>query len=83
MVKDKLDCGFLCVREPNCYSFNMAAYPDSKGVYLCELMATDKYRETEKFNANATFHHYRALVRHFSYLEVYRFQFFWIQNKYF
>ena len=32
----------------------MAAYPDSKGVYLCELLATDKYRETEKFNANAT-----------------------------
>ena len=77
MVKDQLDCTFLCVREPNCYSFNMAAYPDSKGVCLCELLATDKYRETEKFHANATFHHYRARVRHlYSYLAVSRFQFF-------
>ena len=77
MVKDQLDCTFLCVREPNCYSFNMAAYPDSKGVWLCELLATDKYRETEKFHANATFHHYRARVRHlYSYLAVSRFQIF-------
>jgi len=36
----------------------MAAYPDSKGLYLCELLATDKYRETKKFHSNATFHHY-------------------------
>ncbi|KAL9979540.1 hypothetical protein ACROYT_G017216 [Oculina patagonica] len=36
----------------------MAAYPDSKGILLCELLATDKYRATKKFHANATFHHY-------------------------
>ncbi|KAJ7372435.1 Basement membrane-specific heparan sulfate proteoglycan core protein [Desmophyllum pertusum] len=35
MVADQLDCTFLCVGEPKCYSFNMAAYPDSKGLYLC------------------------------------------------
>ena len=29
MVEDQLDCTFLCVVEPKCYSFNMAAYPDS------------------------------------------------------
>ncbi|KAL9979560.1 hypothetical protein ACROYT_G017238 [Oculina patagonica] len=58
MVADHLDCTFLCVGEPKCYSFNMAAYPDSKGLYLCELLATDKYRATKKFHANATFHHY-------------------------
>ena len=62
-VKDQLDCGFLCLREPKCHSFNMAAYPDSKRVYLCELLATDKYRETEKFHANVSFHHYSPLVR--------------------
>ena len=64
MVIDQLDCTFLCVDEPKCYSFNMAAYPDSKGLYLCELLATDKYRATEKFHANATFHHYSPWVRH-------------------
>ena len=40
----------------------MAAYPDSKGLYLCELLATDKYRETKKFHANATFHHFSPWV---------------------
>ena len=63
MMRDQLDCGFLCVGEPNCYSFNMAAYPDSKGLYLCELLATHKYTETDKFHANASFHHYGPLVR--------------------
>ena len=63
MVEDKLDCTFLCVGEPKCYSFNIAVYPDSKGLYLCELLATDKYREAEKVHANATFHHCSPLVR--------------------
>ncbi|RMX52116.1 hypothetical protein pdam_00015177 [Pocillopora damicornis] len=58
MVEDHLDCTFLCAGESKCYSFNMAAYPDSKSLYLCELLATDKYREIKKFTANATFHHY-------------------------
>ena len=62
MVEDHLDCTFLCVAEPKCYSFNMAAYPDSKGLYMCELLATDKYRETKKFHANATFHHFSPWV---------------------
>ena len=65
MVADQLDCTFLCVGEPKCYSFNMAAYPDSKGLYLCELLVTDKYRarRTRTFLANATFHHYSPWVR--------------------
>ena len=63
MAVDQLDCTFLCVGEPNCYSFNMAAYPDSKGLYLCELLPTDKYRATKKFHANATFHNYSLWVK--------------------
>ena len=62
MVEDQFDCTFPCVAEPKCYSFNMAAYPDWKGLYLCELLATDKYRQTKKFHSNATFHHYSLLV---------------------
>ena len=50
-MEDKLDCTFLCVIEPKCYSFNIAVYPDSKGLYLLELLATDKYREAEKVHA--------------------------------
>ena len=40
-----------------------ASSSHSKGVYLCELLATDKYTETEKFHANVSFHHYSPLVR--------------------
>lgn len=63
MVIDQQHCTFLCVGERKCYSFNIAAHPDSKGLYLCELLATDKYRETKMFQANDTFHHYDAWVR--------------------
>ena len=58
MVKDQFFCAFLCVNEPRCYSFNVAEYPDSNGLYLCELLVTDKYRATGKLFANATFHHF-------------------------
>ena len=64
MVVDQLDCTYLCVGEPKCYSINVAANPDSNGLYLCELLATDKYRATKTFRANATFHHYSPWVRH-------------------
>ena len=80
MVEDKLDCTFLCVGELKCYSFNIAVYPDSKVLHLCELLATDKDREAEKVHANANFHHCSPLVRslhmfgdkHFSYFFKYK-----------
>ena len=62
MVKGQFFCAFLCVGEPRCYSFNVAEYPDSNGLYLCELLVTDKYRATGKLFANATFHHFSPWV---------------------
>ena len=58
MAADQMDCTFLCVGEPKCRSFTMAATPDSQGLYQCELLASDKYGAKTKFHANATFHHY-------------------------
>ena len=58
MEADRIDCTLLCVSKRQCYSFNMAAFPDSKGLYLCELLANDKHRSKTKLHANATFHHY-------------------------
>ena len=63
MAADRMDCTFFCVGEPKCRSFNMAATKDSKGLYLCELLASDKYRAKTKFHANATFYHYSPKVR--------------------
>ena len=62
MVENELECIFLCVEEPKCYSLNLAVYPDSKGLHLCELLATDKYKATKHFLASDTFHHHRPGV---------------------
>ena len=62
MVENESECIFLCVEETKCYSLNLAVYPDSKGLHLCELLATDKYKATKHFLANDTFHHHRPGV---------------------
>ena len=62
-VMDIFDCIFRCMTETKCYSFNFAAYRDSKSLYLCELLATDKYRASESdLQENGTFHHFSPLV---------------------
>ena len=57
-VKDDTDCPFKCIDEKNCSSFNVAAYSDTQGFFLCELLDTDKYTAKNKLQENATFHHY-------------------------
>ncbi|XP_074618843.1 contactin-associated protein-like 2 [Acropora palmata] len=59
LVKGTFNCLFRCVAEPPCLSVNLAAHPDSDGLYQCDLLATDKYRATaEDFQASDAFHHY-------------------------
>ena len=62
-VMDTFDCVFKCMTETTCYSFNIAAYRDSSGLYLCELLANDKYRASEgDLQENGTCHHFSPLV---------------------
>ena len=61
-VNNQSECPLKCVSDPKCYSCNVAAYPDSKALYLCDLLATDKYREKAKFISNALFHHFALWV---------------------
>lgn len=62
-VMDTFDCVFKCMTETTCHSFNFAAYRDSSGLYLCELLANDKYRASEgDLQENGTFHHFSPLV---------------------
>lgn len=64
LVEDQFDCTFKCIDVRQCYSFNLLAYPYSNGLYLCELLATDKSRaKGNELQANATFHHYSPWVR--------------------
>ena len=62
LVKSQSACSLKCVDEPKCYSWNIAAYPDSSGLYLCELLPTDKYTAKTKFHPNVTFHHFSPSV---------------------
>ena len=69
LVNDhKTDCPFKCVAEPSCSSFNVATYPNSEGLYLCEVLATDKYRAKNMLQTNATFQHYSPLVSKIQFL---------------
>ena len=62
-VVDTFDCVFKCMEETACYSLNVASYPDVDGLYLCELLDTDKYRSTESdLQEDGDFHHFSPLV---------------------
>ena len=56
------NCSFLCVNEPRCFSFNIATYTGSRGLHLCELLATDKYRAKIALQTNSSFRHYSPIV---------------------
>ncbi|XP_015766258.1 PREDICTED: uncharacterized protein LOC107345072 [Acropora digitifera] len=59
LLDGQVKCGLRCIGEPQCLSYNLAAHPDSDGLYQCDLLATDKYREKEKdLEASDAFHYY-------------------------
>lgn len=58
LLKEELECPFKCITRPHCISFNVAVYPDSNDLYLCELLDADKYGAKNKLQENASFHHY-------------------------
>ena len=68
LVEDNFDCTFKCIGKQNCLSFNFAVNPDSEGFYLCDLLATDKYRSSANdLQPSADFHHYSPWVNNLSY----------------
>ncbi|XP_068724976.1 contactin-associated protein like 5-3-like [Montipora capricornis] len=57
-AEDELSCAFTCIGEPKCFSFNFAAYPDSQGLYPCELLDNDMFQAKANILSNASFHHF-------------------------
>ena len=55
-------CLLRCVRNEQCFSTNIGAFPLPNGNVSCELLPTDKYNAPEKFKANHTYHHYSIAV---------------------
>ena len=58
LIHDENDCGYACLEIPSCFSYNVAAFPDVNGKLLCELLPSDKFNNSDKFNASGEFHHF-------------------------
>ena len=50
-------CSLACLESPPCFSFNIEASPNINNKLLCQLLHSDMYNNTEKFNHSDTFHH--------------------------
>ncbi|XP_078363506.1 uncharacterized protein LOC144647595 [Oculina patagonica] len=58
LVTDRNVCLRRCLKDQRCFSTNLAANPDIKGNYVCELLPTDKYNASNSFGPSQYFHHY-------------------------
>ena len=67
LIQDENDCGYACLEIPSCFSYNVAAFPDVNGKLLCELLPSDKFNNSDKFNASKEFHHIYIAVSQTSY----------------
>ena len=56
------ECSFACLETPPCFSFNIEASPNINNKLLCQLLPSDMYNNTAKFNHSDTFHHFSIKV---------------------
>ena len=62
LIQEEDDCAFACLNIPSCFSYNMATFPDVNGKFLCELLPSDKYNNSDKFITSKEFHHFHIPV---------------------
>ena len=62
LIQVENDCGYACLKIPSCFSYNVATFPDVNGKLLCELLPSDKFNNSDKFNASREFHHIYVAV---------------------
>ena len=56
------DCGFACVSNAPCVSFNVAMSRNENGKLRCELLSEDMFRSPDKLTVSQQFHHYSIKV---------------------
>ncbi|CAH3114267.1 unnamed protein product, partial [Pocillopora meandrina] len=56
-VYDVLDCTFKCICNPLCFSVNLAASTEADGEAWCELLSSDKYRNSTEYTDSRNAHH--------------------------
>ena len=62
LIQEEDDCAFACLKIPSRFSYNMATFPDVNGKFLCELLPSDKYNNSDKFITSKEFHHFHIPV---------------------
>ena len=61
-VYDIFDCTFECLSNPSCLSVNMATSKGANGELWCELLSSDKYRNSTEYEGNKSSHHFSRKV---------------------
>ena len=54
------ECNWLCINNNDCFSVNVGK--SSEGMYLCELINTDRFNRPSEFAVSKTFDHYHIKV---------------------
>ncbi|XP_066021817.1 uncharacterized protein [Pocillopora verrucosa] len=57
-VDDSIDCAFNCLSHTSCFSVNLAASRGMDGKFWCELLSSDKYRNSTELLGNKSSHHF-------------------------
>ena len=61
-VDNTFDCTLKCLRNPCCFSVNLAAYRGGNGKIWCELLSSEKHSNPEKYKRNQTSHHLSTIL---------------------
>ena len=61
-VDNTFDCTLKCLRNPCCFSVNLAAYRGANGKIWCELLSSEKHSNPEKYKRNQTSHHLSTIL---------------------
>ncbi|XP_044181238.1 protein jagged-1-like [Acropora millepora] len=58
LVDNMPECSFACLDIPSCFSFNLGTTPEANDRFRCELLPSDKYNNSDKFEQSLIFHHF-------------------------
>ena len=61
-VSDAFDCTLECLSNPFCLSVNLAAFKGAHGKLWCELLSSDKFRNSTEYKGNESSHHFAIEV---------------------
>ena len=57
-MSDVFDCTSECLSNNLCFSVNLAASKAADGKLWCELLSSDKYRNSTEYKENNDSHHF-------------------------